>query len=98
MEKSCKQISQISEKPVGVQSKNNPKFWLAEIKFVIRTVPDRLRDFSLSASNGERAGVRCRSLAPPIGNANYAWVQHFIHHLAPVGNLKPIAKKLDTIT
>src|SRR5581483_1569632 len=20
---------------------------------------------------------------PPAGNANYAWVQHFIHHLAP---------------
>ena len=20
---------------------------------------------------------------PPIGNANYAWIQHFIHHLAP---------------
>jgi type I restriction enzyme M protein len=23
--------------------------------------------------------------APPAGNANYAWVQHFIHHLAPTG-------------
>jgi type I restriction enzyme M protein len=22
---------------------------------------------------------------PPSGNANYAWVQHFIHHLAPTG-------------
>ena len=22
---------------------------------------------------------------PPVGNANYAWVQHFIHHLAPNG-------------
>ena len=22
---------------------------------------------------------------PPPGNANYAWVQHFIHHLAPAG-------------
>ena len=22
---------------------------------------------------------------PPEGNANYAWVQHFIHHLAPHG-------------
>jgi type I restriction enzyme M protein len=22
---------------------------------------------------------------PPTGNANYAWVQHFIHHLAPAG-------------
>ena len=23
--------------------------------------------------------------APPAGNANYAWIQHFIHHLAPTG-------------
>src|SRR5699024_7580362 len=22
---------------------------------------------------------------PPQGNANFAWVQHFIHHLAPTG-------------
>jgi type I restriction enzyme M protein len=22
---------------------------------------------------------------PPVGNANFAWVQHFIHHLAPMG-------------
>ena len=22
---------------------------------------------------------------PPAGNANFAWVQHFIHHLAPIG-------------
>ena len=22
---------------------------------------------------------------PPTGNANFAWVQHFIHHLAPDG-------------
>src|SRR3989475_6404978 len=23
--------------------------------------------------------------APPVGNANFAWVQHFIYHLAPTG-------------
>ena len=22
---------------------------------------------------------------PPDGNANYAWIQHFIHHLTPNG-------------
>ncbi len=26
--------------------------------------------------------VRWRYGTPPIGNANYAWIQHFIHHLA----------------
>ena len=27
--------------------------------------------------------VRWRYGTPPIGNANYAWIQHFVHHLAP---------------
>ena len=27
--------------------------------------------------------VRWHHGTPPIGNANYAWIQHFIHHLAP---------------
>ena len=29
--------------------------------------------------------VRWRYGVPPSGNANFAWVQHFIHHLAPTG-------------
>jgi len=29
--------------------------------------------------------VRWRFGVPPKGNANFAWVQHFIHHLAPTG-------------
>jgi type I restriction enzyme M protein len=29
--------------------------------------------------------VRWRYGVPPKGNANFAWVQHFIHHLAPDG-------------
>ena len=28
---------------------------------------------------------RWRYGTPPAGNANFAWVQHFIHHLAPMG-------------
>ena len=27
--------------------------------------------------------ARWRYGTPPVGNANYAWIQHFIHHLAP---------------
>jgi len=30
-----------------------------------------------------RNDVRWRYGAPPAGNANFAWIQHFIHHLAP---------------
>ncbi len=29
--------------------------------------------------------VRWKFGTPPKGNANFAWVQHFIHHLAPTG-------------
>jgi type I restriction enzyme M protein len=29
--------------------------------------------------------VRWKHGVPPTGNANYAWIQHFLHHLAPDG-------------
>jgi type I restriction enzyme M protein len=32
-----------------------------------------------------REDVRWKYGVPPLGNANFAWVQHFIHHLAPNG-------------
>ena len=32
-----------------------------------------------------REDARWKYGVPPVGNANFAWVQHFIHHLAPNG-------------
>ncbi len=32
-----------------------------------------------------RQDVRWKFGAPPVGNANFAWVQHFVHHLSPTG-------------
>src|SRR5438309_8708087 len=32
-----------------------------------------------------RDDVRWKFGAPPVSNANFAWVQHFIHHLSPTG-------------
>jgi type I restriction enzyme M protein len=32
-----------------------------------------------------REDVRWKYGAPPVSNANFAWVQHFLHHLAPTG-------------
>ena len=32
-----------------------------------------------------REDIRWKYGVPPVGNANFAWVQHFIHHLAPHG-------------
>ena len=42
--------------------------------------------FNVSDWSGEllRDDVRWKRFgAPSVGNANYAWIQHFIHHLAP---------------
>jgi type I restriction enzyme M protein len=43
--------------------------------------------FNISDWHGEllRDDVRWKYGVPPEGNANFAWVQHFIHHLAPGG-------------
>ncbi len=43
--------------------------------------------FNDSHWNGEllRQDVRWKYGVPPVGNANFAWVQHFIHHLSPRG-------------
>ncbi len=43
--------------------------------------------FNISDWGGDRLrdDVRWKFGAPPVGNANFAWVQHFIHHLAPQG-------------
>jgi type I restriction enzyme M protein len=41
--------------------------------------------FNISDWSGQLLAddVRWRYGTPPVGNANYAWIQHFIHHLAP---------------
>ena len=43
--------------------------------------------FNMSDWGGERLqnDVRWKYGVPPKGNANFAWVQHFIYHLAPNG-------------
>ena len=43
--------------------------------------------FNMSYWGGERLreDMRWKYGVPPVGNANFAWVQHFIHHLSPSG-------------
>ncbi len=50
--------------------------------FVLANPPFNDSDWS-----GEllRSDVRWKYGIPPVGNANYAWIQHFIFHLAPHG-------------
>ena len=46
-----------------------------------------IRAFNISDWGGAslREDVRWKHGVPPVGNANYAWVQHIIHHLSPTG-------------
>jgi len=48
--------------------------------FVIANPPFNISDWSRDESD-----VRWKYGIPPAGNANYAWIQHIIHHLAPSG-------------
>ena len=43
--------------------------------------------FNISDWGGDRLreDKRWRYGIPPVGNANFAWVQHMVHHLAPAG-------------
>ena len=43
--------------------------------------------FNISDWGGEklRNDARWQYGVPPVGNANYAWIEHMIHHLSPTG-------------
>ncbi|MEA3514604.1 MAG: class I SAM-dependent DNA methyltransferase, partial [Nanoarchaeota archaeon] len=51
-------------------------------EFIIANPP-----FNISDWGGEhlREDIRWRYGAPPVGNANFAWVQHMVHHLTSNG-------------
>ena len=57
---------------------------LADLKadFILANPP-----FNISDWGGDRLreDVRWKYGTPPAGNANYAWLQHIVHHLAPNG-------------
>lgn len=61
---------------------HNDKLPDLKADFVIANPP-----FNVSDWGGEllRNDVRWKYGTPPVGNANFAWVQHFIHHLSPTG-------------
>ena len=68
--------------------------WNNEGSFHRDAFPDLKADFilanppfNISDWGGEhvRDDVRWKFGVPPVGNANFAWLQHIIHHLAPRG-------------
>jgi len=50
--------------------------------FIIANPPFNVSDWS---GDLLRKDGRWQYGTPPVGNANYAWIQHFIYHLAPTG-------------
>jgi len=68
--------------------------WNNEGSFLKDALPDLRADFVLanppfnvSDWSGDKLkdDVRWQYGVPPVGNANYAWLQHILHHLAPNG-------------
>ncbi len=50
--------------------------------YILANPPFNMSDWGGQALQND---VRWRYGTPPAGNANYAWIQHFIYHLAPDG-------------
>jgi type I restriction-modification system DNA methylase subunit/very-short-patch-repair endonuclease len=61
---------------------HNDRFPDLRADFILANPP-----FNVSDWGGERLrdDKRWKYGVPPAGNANFAWVQHIIHHLAPAG-------------
>lgn len=55
--------------------------------FIIANPP-----FNIKEWGGEnlREDPRWQFGSPPVGNANYAWIQHMLHHLAPTGTMATV--------
>lgn len=55
--------------------------------FIIANPP-----FNISQWGGEnlRDDARWAYGTPPVGNANYAWLQHMLHHLSPTGTMATV--------
>lgn len=52
--------------------------------FVMANPPFNLKDWWSASLEGD---ARWQYGTPPQGNANFAWMQHMLHHLAPTGSM-----------
>jgi len=61
---------------------HNDRFPDLKADFILANPP-----FNVSDWGGERLrnDKRWQYGAPPVGNANFAWVEHIVHHLSPAG-------------
>ncbi len=52
--------------------------------FVMANPPFNIKDWWHAKLEGD---VRWKYGTPPQGNANFGWMQHMLHHLAPTGSM-----------
>ena len=60
----------------------NDQFPQLKVDFVIANPPFNVSDYKINAAETEK----WKYGTPPEGNANFAWVQHFVSKLAPFGS------------
>ncbi|MCL4272249.1 MAG: type I restriction-modification system subunit M [Anaerolineales bacterium] len=53
-----------------------------KVDYILANPPFNMSDWG---GDSLREDKRWKYGKPPVGNANFAWVQHFIHHLSPNG-------------
>lgn len=58
------------------------KFKDLKADYILANPPFNISDYGIELLQDD---VRWKFGVPPKGNANYAWIQHFIHHLSPTG-------------
>ncbi|HNU24227.1 MAG TPA: class I SAM-dependent DNA methyltransferase [Mesotoga sp.] len=75
-------IRQIDAKIEYGDSFHNDKFKDLRVDYLLANPPFNDSDWG---GNSLRDDSRWKFGIPPAGNANYAWIQHFISHLAPNG-------------
>ena len=61
---------------------HNDRFPDLKADFILANPPFNVSDWGGERLRGDK---RWQYGVPPAGNANYGWVQHIVHHLAPAG-------------
>ncbi|QVL48020.1 MAG: N-6 DNA methylase [Thiocapsa sp.] len=70
-------IATLIDDAILAVERDNPNL---KADYILANPPFNISDWSGKLLEKD---VRWRYGTPPAGNANYAWIQHFIHHLAP---------------
>lgn len=63
-------------------SLHEDKFKDLKADYIMANPPFNISDWGANLLTNDQ---RWKYGTPPNGNANYAWIQHFIHHLSPTG-------------